>query len=147
MSASIAREFPEIVSAAFPANVPGEAVSAACAQEATGECAQLLVQLANSKPQWPALAKMGAMESMCSLAEEWTGCIPVEAFVYYLPAFMARSIYPSTPFEENLRGVLVEYLEPGRHSSDRHTRIANSLYCALTEEQIAAVEGYLGAIR
>lgn len=133
--------------AAFPADGPTRSVSAAVEHAAVGECFDLLVQLAVSKTTWQVLSQAGAMERICGLADEWTGCMPSEAFEYYLPAFMVRSIHPRTAFEENLRGALIEYLEPGKYASARQISIANSLYCSLTKEQVAAVDRYLGEAR
>jgi hypothetical protein len=76
-------------------------------------------------------------------AAVWTGCLSSEQFLLLLPAMMLVALSTDSPRVENLRGLLVSYLNPSDHATERQLMIANYLYQNLTTDQIAVVEVFI----
>lgn len=56
---------------------------------------------------------------------------------------MLVALSTDSPRVENLRGLLVSYLNPSDHATERQLMIANYLYQNLTTDQIAVVEVFI----
>jgi hypothetical protein len=105
------------------------------------ECRELLAAL--SGKEWGDIATPEKFLAVFPDTSGWVGCLPVEWFLYYLPAILIVAHSGEGGQFENLRSILSDYLQRTKYSDDGCKEILNQMEAVFTNEQLDAVTLFL----